>query len=173
MFVSLNDNGFDQSIHFSSFQIIALHIYWIFYSISSKIVLILAFLVAIAYTLETGNTPNNNPVVYNQDLGIMAGTVSKSVVRDLNLDNFFFKKYKKKKKGAVYFTKIIVNYNSDSISCLFLIDRTRTQWRRRWWWRWRIQRRTPLRNKYMFQLISFLISVFNMYNLWWLGMEFI
>lgn len=129
MFVSLNDNGFDQSIHFSSFQIIVLHIYLIFYSISSKIVLILAFLVAIAYTLETAN---NNPVVDNQDLGIMAGTVSKSVVRDLNLDNFFFKKYKKKKKGAVHFTKIIVNYNSDSISCLFLIDRTRTQWRRRW-----------------------------------------
>ena len=61
--------------------------------------MILAILVAIAYTLETAN---NNPVVDNQDLGIMAGTVSKSVVPDLNLDNFFFKKYKKKKKGAVY-----------------------------------------------------------------------
>ncbi|EFX84483.1 hypothetical protein DAPPUDRAFT_238845 [Daphnia pulex] len=57
---------------------------------SIKIVLILAILVAVAYTLETAGIP----IVDNQDMGVAGSTIPEAGLPDLNAAEHKKKKYR-------------------------------------------------------------------------------
>lgn len=66
------------------------------YYLKTQIVLILAILVAAAYTLETASIP----IVDNQDLGVAGSTIPEAVLPDLNAAEHKKKKYRGKNSNS-------------------------------------------------------------------------
>jgi hypothetical protein len=66
------------------------------YCLKTEIVLILAILVAVAYTLETASIP----IVDNQDLGVAGSTIPEAVLPDLNAAEHKKKKYRGKNSNS-------------------------------------------------------------------------
>lgn len=66
------------------------------YYLKTQIVLILAILVAVAYTLETASIP----IVDNQDLGVAGSTIPEAVLPDLNAAEHKKKKYRGKNSNS-------------------------------------------------------------------------